>query len=363
MTKSRVSPPQFFCVLYLSVLSSIFMYISSGDISIATTDSLLRPIMFILVSIIVAIPMLFLFKEVKAKTASGLLVDRKKPFFKVIALGYGVVYFVAILRALARFDLFASSELFPGADMTIFIVGLVVVCALLSLLGLGALSRAAVIFTAIVVFATAFVMLSLRKDVDLLNFTPLMENGTGKLLGDAAYFALQGAEIGVILLFLPQIKGKLIKSYVLWSVLSGVTCILILFFTVGTLGAFADTQLFPTYTAVTLAELGLLERMDALETAIWILCIVEKISLYFLGVVNCIKFILPRVSGRIICGGCAVAVSGLLVFISGNLERFYFMSYKPLVVLLYVVPVVIIPAVLIIYFKKVKPYEKNDEKA
>ena len=232
MTRSRVSPPQFFCVLYLSVLSSIFMYISSGDISIATTDSLLRPIMFILVSMIVAIPMLFLFKEVKMKAASGLLVDRKKPFFKVIALGYGVVYFVAILRALARFDLFASSELFPGADMTIFIVGLVVVCALLSLLGLGALSRAAVIFTAIVVCATAFVMLSLRKDVDLLNFTPLMENDIGKLLGDAFYFALQGAEIGVILLFLPQIKGKLIKSYVLWSVLSGVTCILILFFTV-----------------------------------------------------------------------------------------------------------------------------------
>ena len=363
MTKSRVSPPQFFCVLYLSVLSSVFMYISSGDIAIASTDSLLRPIAFVLISIIVAVPMLLLFKEVKSKVSSGLSVNRKRPFFRMVAFIYVAVYFVAILRALARFDLFASSELFPGADMTFFIIGLVIVCAMLSLLGLGALSRAAVIFTAIVVCATAFVMLSLRKDVDLLNFTPIMENGFEKLLGDAIYFALQGAEIGVILLFLPQIKGGLVKSYLLWAILSGVTFIFILFFTVGTLGAFADTQLFPTYTAVTLAELGLLERMDALETAIWILCIVEKVSLYFLGVVSCIEFILPKVSVRVICGGCAVAVSGLLVFISGNLERFYFMSYKPLVVLLYLVPVVILPVALIIYFKKVKPYEKDVEKA
>ena len=103
--------------------------------------------------------------------------------------------------------------------------------------------------------------------------------------------------------------------------------------------------------------------MDALETAIWILCIVEKVSLYFLGVVSCIEFILPKVSVRVICGGCAVAVSGLLVFVSGNLERFYFMSYKPLVVLLYLVPVVLLPVALIIYFKKVKPYEKDVEKA
>jgi hypothetical protein len=99
--------------------------------------------------------------------------------------------------------------------------------------------------------------------------------------------------------------------------------------------------------------------MDALETAVWILCIVEKISLYFLGVINCIKFILPKVSRKIICVGCIGVVSVLRSFISANLERFNFMSYTPLVVGLYVVPVLILPIALIIYLKKVKPYEKN----
>ncbi len=359
MTKSRVSAPQFFSVLYLSVLSSIFMYISSRNISISKTDSLFRPLVFIVVSIVVAIPTYFVFRIVKEKSKTGLTLNHQKAFFKIIAAVYSIVYFVAILRALARFDLFASSELFPGTDMTLFIIALVIVCGLLSLLGLGSLSRAAVIFTVIVVGATGFVMVSLWKDVDLLNFTPIMEDGFGRFLYDSIYFALQGAEIGVVMLFLPQIKGKIAKSYILWSVLSGVAFIFILFFTIGTPGFFADTQLFPTYTAVTLAEFGLLERMDALETAIWILCVVEKISLYFLGVVNCIKFIFPKIPRKIICAGCIGVVSLLLSFISANLERFNFMSYTPLVVGLYVVPVLILPIALIIYLKMVKPYEKN----
>ena len=359
MTKSRVSAPQFFSVLYLSMLSSIFMYISSRDISISQTDSLLRPIVFIFISIIFAIPTFLVFKTVKEKTETGLIVDDKRIFFKIIATVYALVYFVAILRALARFDLFASSELFPGTDMTVFIVALVIICGLLSLLGLGSLSRAAVIFTLIVVGATGFVMVSLWKDVDLLNFTPLMEKGVGSFIYDSLYFALQGAEIGIIMLFLPHIKGTIAKTYILWSVLSGVTFIFILFFTIGTLGAFADTQLFPTYTAVTLAEFGLLERMDALETAIWVLCIVEKVSLYFLGVISCIKFILPKIPVKLICGVCIFTVSILLSFISADLERFNFMSYVPLVIGLFVVPVLILPIALIIYFKKVKPYDEN----
>lgn len=359
MTKSRVSAPQFFSVLYLSVLSSIFMYISSPKTSISQTDSLFRPVAFIVISVIFAIPTYLVMKTVKEKAASGLRVSDKRLFFKIISGIYALVYFVAILRSLARFDLFASSELFPGTDMTVFIIALVIVCGLMSLLGLGALARAGVIFTAIVVVATGFVMLSLFKDVDLLNFTPLMEQGLGRIFYDSLYFALQGAEIGIIMLFLPEIKGKIVKPYILWAIFSGITFMLILFFTIGTLGAFADTQLFPTYTAVTLAEFGLLERMDALETAIWVLCIVEKVSLYFLGITNCLGFILPKMSRRIIAGVCMGVVSLMLSFISADLERFYFMSYEPLVIALYVIPVLILPIALNIYLKKVKPYAEN----
>lgn len=362
MSESRVTARQFFSLLYLSLLSSIFMYISSAQIYISKTEALLRPLIFIVISIIAMLPSFFIYKRFKMSEKTGENTEFKKTaFFKVVAGLYAVVYLIGIIRSVARFDLFASSELFPGSDMTFFIIALIAVCALLSLLGLGALSRAGGIFIFIVIFATGFVMLSLWQELDFLNFTPLFENGVLKFLWDGLLFGIQASEIGTIILFIPEIKGNISKGFIWWAILSSLTFIAVLFFVIGTLGVFADTQLFPTYTAVTLAKFGLLERMDALETAIWILCVVEKISFYFLVVTKCIRVVLPQIPKTIICGIVAIIVSAVVVFISGDLEKFGFVSFEPLVIGMYVIPVILLPIAIIIYLKRMKFREKSIE--
>lgn len=360
MEKTKVSVPQFFSLLYLSVLSSVFMYISSPEITISETDSLFRPLVFIAVSIISALPVFFIYKTLGDNEKLYRKLYESK-FYKTVALIYSAVYLLGIVRTTARFDLFASSELFPGAEMTLFIISIIIVCAALSLLGLGSLSRAGIIFSFIVVCATGFVMLSLWDEVSVLNFTPLFRDGVVQFFGDSLLFSLQASEIGVLLTVLPHIKGDLKKGFVWWAVLSGITFIAVLFFVVGTLGEFADTQLFPTYTAVTLAKFGLLQRMDALETAIWILCVVEKISLYFWVVTKKLKLVFPKVRRVVLCIAQAIFVGGAIVFISGNLERFSFVSYTPVVVGIYVVPVILLPVAVLIYLKKVKKSEKNSQ--
>lgn len=357
MTKTNVSAPQFFSLIYLSVLSSAFMYISAPKVEIAETEALLRPLVFTVISIIVAIPSYFVYK----KYQQGLLNEEffNSKLTKFVYALYAVAYFIGALRVAARFDLFASSELFPGTDMSWFMVALVVVCAMLSTLGLGALARAGGIFVFIVVFATGFVMLSLLREIDVLNFSPLFEGGVLKFFSDSLIFVIQATEIGTIILFLPEIKGNLTKHYIWWSVLSGLSFSFVLFFVIGSLGAFADTRLFPTYTAVSLAEFGLLERMDALETAIWILCVVEKLSFYILIVMKSIGHLFPRVPKKAVVSGIAVAIGGALVFISGNLEKFNFISYTPLVVGVYVTVVLLLPVLTIISARKVSAREKN----
>lgn len=360
MTETRVSAPQFFSLLYLSVLSSIFMYVSSPAITVSESDSLLRPLVFAALTVVCGIPMFFLRSRIEKRDDLKKLSEKSR-FLKVAAGIYAFVYSAEIVRTAARFDLFASSELFPGTEMTVFIIALIAVCALLSGLGLGALSRAGVIFTVIVVGATGFVMVSLSKEIDILNFTPLFRDGALSFFGDSLLFAVQATEIGAIAPVLPEIKGKVIKNYVLWAALSGVTFIAVLFFVVGTLGAFADTQLFPTYTAVTLAEFGLLERIDALETAVWILCVVEKISFCFFVVVKSIKIIIPKSPRGTVSAVLTAVIGAVLWFISGNLERFSFISYTPVVVGMYVVPVIVLPIAVNVYLKRVKIYEKNSD--
>ena len=360
MTKSSVSAPQFFALLYLSMLGSMFMYISSPQITIATAEALLRPVVFALASIIFALPIYFLCTNGGLK--ENLQAEKKNKAYKGVALIYGVVYFIDTLMTVARFDLFASSELFPGTEMTYFLMGLVAVCVALTFCGIGALGRASTIFTLVVVSATAFASFTLSKEVDFLNFTPLFENGAGKFITDSLSFSIQASEIGAIVIFFPEIKGNVKKHYILWSVLSALSFSFILFFVIGTLGAFADTQLFPTYSAVTLAQFGLFERLDALETAIWILCVVTKLTLYISAIVKCIGFAFPRLSEKITAISVGAVITGFLIFISGNINNFNFISFTPLVVGIYLIPVLVLPSALLIN-NLIKRRKKNEKSA
>lgn len=358
MTKSSVSAPQFFALLYLSMLGSMFMYISSPKITIATAEALLRPAVFAIVSIIFAIPIYFLCT--KSSFKENLQAEKRSKLYKAVAIFYGIVYFIDALMTVGRFDLFASSELFPGTEMTYFLIGLVVTCVSLSFCGIGALGRASTIFTLVVIAATVVASISLSKEVDFLNFTPLFENGVGKLVTDSLSFSIQASEIGAIVIFFPEIKGNIKKHYILWSVLSALSFSFILFFVVATLGVFADTQLFPTYTAVTLAKFGLFERLDALETAIWILCVVTKLTLYISAIVKCICFAFSRLSEKITAASVGAVIAVFLIFISGNIMNFDFISFTPLVVGVYVAPVLVLPLILILY-NKLKGKRRNEK--
>ena len=135
-----------------------------------------------------------------------------------------------------------------------------------------------------------------------------------------------------------------------------------MFFVISTLGAFSDTQLFPTYTAITLAQFGLFERLDALETAIWILCVVTKLTLYISAIVKCICFAFPKLSEKITSVSVGVVITGFLIFISGNIKNFGFISYTPLVVGIYLVPVFVLPLILLIY-NLIKRRRNNEKTA
>ncbi len=360
MTEQKVSAPGFFSLLFLSVLSTAFMYISSPEIPIARTETLLRPVVFVIISLVAGLPAYFIYKNNVKNTKKGLVVKETK-FMRIATSVFGAVYFVGALKTILRFDLFASSELFPGNDMSIFLIAIVVVCGALSTVGLSALCRGSVIFCFIVVSATAFVMLSLVDEINILNFTPLFSDGVGVFVKDSILFAVQTTEIGAVTFFLPQIKGEFKKHHFAFVILSGITFVGILAFVVGALGSFADTQLFPTYTAVTLAGFGLLERIDALETAIWILCVVVKISFYILIVVQSLKKLLPKLSIRLLTVAVCTVLAVIPAIISNNIEAFGFVSNNVLTFVLYTVGVVILPYVLLVYYRKVKPYEKIEE--
>ncbi len=360
MSEKTVTKNQYFMLLYLSLLSSLFMYLSSSKIDIASTDAVLRPVVFILLSFIFSIPA-FLVQKKQKELEKNRLYTEKNIVFKGLALVYAGIYFISIIKATARFDLFVSTELFPNADMTIFLGAMLACCVWISSLGIGALSRAASCFLLLVGISTIIVLVSLLGEVDLLNFTPLFQKGVLQFGEECFIFTAQAMELGTLIMFLPEIKGDIRKNFGLWALAAGLSFAVILFFVVGSLGSFADTQLFPTYSSVTLASFGLLERIDALETAIWILCVVGKISFYFLVVIKALCYTFPKIS-KIKAGiFCGVGSMAIVSFVSLNINRFYFLSSEALSVALFIGGVIVLPLIALITLKKVKPCEKIQE--
>lgn len=361
MIKDKCTASQFFSVLYLSVLNTFFMYVSSPKITISSSDTLLRPVVFIIISFIAVLPA-YTFCKIYEKSELTLSAENtKSTFLKFIAIIYGVIYFIDALMALSRFDLFANSELFSNSNIRIFTIALVAVCCFLALKGLGGISRACVLFSFVVICATVFMGLTLTDKVDAVNFSPLFENGLTDFFRDSLYFSLRASEIGAILIFLPEIKGSIKKQYIGWTVLSGVSFCFIMFFVIGSLGAFADTVLFPTYASVTLAKFGLFERLDAIETAIWILCAVTKLTFFINIVIRTVGYTFPKVKRGIISTVVGILMSVYILLISGNIERLGILYNTTLTVILYVVPIAVLPCVLMIYVlcKRRKPNEKT----
>ena len=359
MIKEKISAKNYFLLLYLSSLCSVFMYLSSSSIKISQIDSALRPLIFIVVSILVSIPALVIVK-IKADNEKNRVFVKKTNTLKAISFVYAVVYFISILKTVARFDLFVSSELFPNNDMVIFLVGIIVVCALLSLSGIGAISRSAVIFFILVAFSTSVVMFSLRNEISYFNFTPLFQNGVGEFIKESMLFSFQITELGTLIMFLPYVDGNVKKSTLIWSIFSGISFALVFFFVVGSLGSFADTQLFPTYTAVSLASFGLIKRIDALETSIWILCVVQKLSFYFFIIQNCLCYSFRRLSKNLVIIFLIAILSVVTGVLSFNIESFEYLSSDVLTVILFVVSAIILP-VLLCFYLKVAPREDVKE--
>ena len=109
---------------------------------------------------------------------------------------------------------------------------------------------------------------------------------------------------------------------------------------------------------------SLKKRLDALETAIWILCIVVKLTFFIYIIVQSFSFSFKKINKhrKIFSAFMGGVIAVILIFFSGNIVRFSFVSSAAAAISVYVVPVIILPAILIgvnfIYDRR-KNYEKN----
>ena len=344
MTKTDVTAGQYFSVCFLSLTVGTFLYVSSSGVKAGSPLSPLLPVLLCAVNLLLSLPLLKLINRCRD---DGVLVfcERRSPAFsRTVAALYALIFTYALIRTAARFDLFASAEMFAQSSTAFFTVLLLAICTALSFKGLAALCRAGVIFTVIVLAGTATVLLlSYFQDFDILNFAVIDKLKGDELIVSSLDYAFFPVETGALTLFCGRIKGNIKKSYRVFLVLSSIFLLLTAAAVTGSLGAFADTQLFPVYALSTVRGIGLAERLDAVQTAVWLFCIICKMTFFILIIKECLNH-LCKDSARLPFSLAIITAAVFSVAVSRNIINFKTVSSFGGTAAAYLLSVLIIPA-------------------
>lgn len=351
VTKGKISPFQFFVMLFISRTLTTVTYISSYTKGILISDMLIQPFFRISIGIIIMIPIYLLYKKSNDKNVLDLAKEKSTKLSKPLAAIYVLAFFYFTVVTVARLDVFAGTVVFPEIDVDYMIIFVIAFCCYGAYLGFEALGRSAVLTSVLVIPAIVFILLALTDKVDLLNLTPVFYNGVAPVVKNAVDSIGQTIEYAVIAIAIPKVSGKMTKGFFIW-LFSQTLLMAVMFFFAGTvMGNFSSTQLFPFHTLASLAEFTILDRLDAVFTSVWIMCAFIKASLLiFLQAEILYKEFgkLKKSNYLAIVGAVSVAVN---LFIAGGIERFTVIDNAIIKIIVTTVTAFIIPLIILILTK------------
>lgn len=355
-SKNKITPFQFYTVLYLGRIFSFVTYIANIHSEISSTETLIIMLLTGVYMMITSIPTLVLLNNRSEVSIIKRAEYISKPLSKIFCVLFILDYFFYGIITAARFEIFTSSVMFPETDMSFLVLTLLAACAYAAFKGIEGIGRAGVLFLIPVVISFVFVYLSLIKDFDTLNFTPITSFDTKELFKSSLYSCAATPEIISIGILLPFVKNHKKRHLPIWITVLTATLFISDLMLTGVLGSFGNTQLFGMYSLSVLAQWGFVERLDAVITCVWMLCAVARLSLIFFisdylftllfGKKNDIVYLVITV---------AVVFAGMLV-ISNNILTFFNTVLSAVEPAVYLVSS-IVPQIIVLIAEKRKDRE------
>ena len=321
-TKGQISTFQFFSLLFLTRLLTTLTYIPSYTDDVLLSDIVIQIFFRLVFGIIIAIPVYLLYRRYGEMNVIEIVRHRSPKLAKIVALIYAGVFFYFTLTTVARLDVFAGTIVFPESDINYFLIFVVLIGSYGAYLGFEALGRSAVLSLPLVVAALAFILITLTKKTDFLNFTPVFYNGVAPVAKLALDAVGRTIEYSIIAVSLPKVTGNRKKGFFIWLIAQTSVTGIIFFFEVAVMGNFTSTQLFPVHSLASLAEFSMFGRLDAIITGVWILCAFLKISLLIYLKVSILKKEFGDKKTIYYLAPIGIAVSVINLFISMSIGRF-----------------------------------------
>lgn len=357
--KEKISNVQLFSLLFISRMLVTLTHMPTLNIGSFTTDQFLSiPISFLLMTLLM-LPMYFLMKDYREQSVPDHAQTISKIVSKIVSFLYFLFFAYNASTAIARFTLFVTSSLQPRMSVLALALIIILVTSYIAWLGIEALARSSMIITVVICIGTLMIFIGTFPRISALNFSPFFYDGPRSFFNNILSTFSQTVELAALAIMVPMTNGKIKKGFFFWQMGLLLFLYMIIFSVVGVLGDFAESQLFPVYTTTVLSEFTVIQRLDALQTGIWLTAVIIKVS-YLINLCDtCLgRMARPKKSRKFF-----FPVSGILILVftllcSKDMQVYTFLSDYRINLFLSLLLVFVIPLILLIV-EKVKQRRKT----
>lgn len=344
---SKIRSTQLFCLLFVSRIITALMLMPAMERSAITVDMLPRVLFWDVLAFLCILPIFRLYDRGK----SGILDYAQvisPAVCKIVAVLLALYFLFANINLISGFEVFSTTVVFPELNSILFLFLFAVVCGYIASLGLEAVARASSVVAVLAVVIVGLLLITLIPQVRKFNFTPLFYDGVQVPVTGALRSIANTTEIAAIAVVLPHVTGRVKRIYAAWAGGITVWIIVLSFFAVGALGAFATTQLFPFYTLAEIASAGIFQRLDSVMTSVWVACAVIKSGFLIYLASDCLRRAIPKLGKNAAILLLSAVTVGCAAFISLDEQRYVQMNNYTLSLIIFAVIVLVIPLILLL---------------
>ncbi len=282
---SRISAPQMTVLLLASRLSQCLLLTPQSTAGLHLSDRLLATALSGLFLFLLFCPTLWVLRG----SPRG-LVDAAYRLSRGTGRALCIWYFLLCLFILCidiiQFYDFAEKVMTGTFSVVLLTVALVAVAFAASLYGIQALGRTALpVFTFSVVCLAVF-GLALLTEMRAVHFPPLANQPFLSIVKAAVSELPRSAELVLIGWLYPYVNGPRFYAVGAFCGLTSLFSAAVITTALGVLGDFAAVTAYPYYAAVSVAQIGVFQRMDMLITAVWLSTFFIRLSLFCTAFVN-----------------------------------------------------------------------------
>lgn len=293
-----ISVPQMFSMLFISrlVVETTYSAIMSQGNNIL--DHILSAGTAFFIVFLLILPIYFLFNMDNSMDVLDNSYELLGKTGNLVSGLYALYFLFTCVHTVALFKIFLSNVINPPVSTEVLLTTMVIAASYGAYKGVEGLARTSGVILFFMIISMIFIGISLFDQIDCLNFPPFLYQGTQSFEGGLMYMISRSSCIPAMSILFPMAKGNLKKGIFIWNLGIYALISVVILLMVGSMGDFLQTQLFPVYTAGSIAKIGSLEHLDALYLGIWTMGIFIKLSLFFMLSGECVKKFAGEKLGR-----------------------------------------------------------------